>query len=164
MIMWGTTRVVLMIPRSTTVIKIVRPRVVRPLLQLVRHMWSGQVQTRLQNFHRNPWQGGLRYVLAGIVANRQEWRVSQAYPSAPLAVVTRLYCGGLVIVQARGAAIGVGDIDQVSRHPLWNVMVDETGSPEEALRQFARFGERILLVDFGWWKLRELLPLHFCEA
>lgn len=163
MITYGTTRVVLSVsPR--TVIKVVRLRPARLLMRLIKHAFHRQVGERLQQFDEgNVWQAMLKYVFAGFYANRQEWQLSQQYPEAPIARVSRMLLWGVILVQPRGEAIVAVD-RLVVNHPLWSDMVEEMGSVKGALTQFARFGGRILLVDLGWPLLSERLPLRLIQG
>lgn len=158
MIAWGTTRVVLSISGSW-VIKIVRPRPLRMVQRLLYHTRHQQVGEQLQKFDGSPLRAVLKYVFAGWYANRQEWLLSQRYPHAPIARVTHCWCGGLLLVQQRGLAVTEVD-SQVINHPLWPDMVEESGSAEQALTQFARFGKQVLLVDLGWPPLLQRFALR----
>ena len=128
--------------------KIPRVKLVRGAVQLIRRTATGQVKERLKHFGLTPLCAIKQYLFGGWIANREEWYISNMYPSHDRARVIDIFFFGLVIVQERGVSLSV----TTSRvdHPLWPLMLKKReGDVVGALTQFASFGGLIKLVDLG---------------
>jgi len=139
-ITWGTTRIVLL--TKNWAIKIPRIRPVRPVVRLVQLLMCGQVKRQLRTYHPNAIGGVLKYLTAGLRANRIDVLASRL--GCRDVVYAEQYLGGLIVLQLRGDEVSV---EEAKSHPLWSPIRHAEQCDKRATEQFARFGERILLVD-----------------
>jgi len=139
-------------------IKIARFRLIRPAIRLAQLFREKRVRTQLRKYDENALMGSLKYLCAGVVANRVEYQLSREYPNAPIAEVLTMLLGGLIIIQERGEPVSIFN-SQVRSHPLWAAMVEEAGNEFGAQLQFARFtpDSQVRLVDFGRPELGPML-------
>lgn len=120
------------------------------MLQLYRRTKSGTVNSGLAKFDENKVIASIKYVIGGIVSNLAEARLSRECPEEKNVAPTLFSFFGLVNIQPRGEAIKHGDLINcpfrtlVSRTDI-HVEFKDFDQPE----QFARFGDKILLIDAG---------------
>jgi hypothetical protein len=90
------------------------------------------------------------------MANREEWYISQKYPSNDRAQALGMYCFGFVLVQEAGDLLTEDPVE----HQHWELMLRmKKADAAEARKQFARFGAVIKLVDLGRGDLEpEMFP------
>lgn len=141
----GCTRFVILTRRFA--IKIARPRLIRPLLQLWRHTVSGEVRTKLQRFDHNPMLGGLKYVTAGIQANLAEWKIYTDHASDILAPTLWTFYG-IVNVQVRGEAVAQHEIESHYLYGALHALPIENNDVLHA-KQFCRIKGKVVLADYG---------------
>ncbi len=143
---WGGTRIALLF--GSKAYKLPRFRLIRPFLQLFRHLKNGEVAQRLERFDIRPQHAIIKYILAGLIANREEWYISRTYPSEDKARVFGLYFRGFLLVQERGEHIS--DTTTVTNHSLWDVMLrHKCGDSVAACAQFANFNGVVKVIDLG---------------
>ena len=70
---YGATRWVILTERYA--IKIARFRPIRPLVRLLQLLRKGTVRQELNKYDPNPVRGGLKYLIAGVIANLTEYRL-----------------------------------------------------------------------------------------
>lgn len=145
-IAFGATRVVLL--TKTKAFKFARIRPIWSAMRLIASLMEGKVSERLDRYHRNPFSAGIRYVLIGVVVNRQEammWRKTKDPRFVP--TLHSLF-GGLVNIQERGDA--VFEILAAS-HPFTR-LIDCPGRASDDLMRpvnFCLINDRVLLLDYG---------------
>lgn len=144
---YGATRIVWLV--GPYAIKVPRPRPIRPFVRLIQLLRNKQVGAQLRTYDENRALGALKYLLAGLRANRREFRISQGGLCSKyrLAPVIKQMAWGLIIVQERG--LPLDSKTDLSDHPLWLEMVAEAKGEDPARKQFALFGTRPLLVDYA---------------
>jgi hypothetical protein len=152
-ITYGHTRIVVLWGKFA--IKVARFHAFRVPVRLVQLLLTKEVEQKLSVYHEYMPIAIINYFLVGIKANRTEYHFSQIY-TVGLAPTIGMFFWGLVLIQERGVAVKQTDEDLPS-HPFWNAMLDEGGSREVAAKQFARFRDGILLVDFGRPELETLM-------
>lgn len=142
----GSTRIVFLF--SDKAYKIARFRVFRPLMRFFQHCINGQVTQRLARFDPVPRRAVCKYLFSGIIANREEYYISQKYHEAGLARVLGIYFFGLVVVQERGSPLPENFVPR--QHRLWNMMFRNSGYDiSKARHQFALFSGEPKLVDLA---------------
>jgi len=145
---WGTTRFVILV--GTVAIKFARLRPFRALYRLAKHQMNGEVRVKLVKFDGRPFIGGIKYIFAGIIANRNEYRLWHTSPRYFLMPTLYSFGGGLVNVQELGKSISQEELD-VS-HPFQEILA---GMPPEFVydmtrsANFCRYKNRTCLVDYG---------------
>ncbi|OGG85480.1 hypothetical protein A2392_03270 [Candidatus Kaiserbacteria bacterium RIFOXYB1_FULL_46_14] len=145
-ILWGGTRFVFLV--GDCAYKLARVRIARAILQLIRHTVTGHVRERLDRFGRSPHNAIYNYFLAGVIANREEYYISCRYED--VAQVYSVHLWGLLSIQKRGESLSPLDINLLRAHPLWEMILRNKGGDKiEAVKQFAKFGPVIKLVDAG---------------
>jgi hypothetical protein len=155
---YGATRWVILTDRYA--IKIARIRPLRPFIRLFEHFSRGQVGEKLQAFDANPFIAGMKYLLAGVVANRLERIYYKKYGGELLmpTVFTFLW---IVNVQPRGEPASEA---QARTHHFFKLL-DGTPNREDFLEvhQYCTIEGRVLLVDYGRKEIEALLfnyPVH----
>ncbi len=145
-IAWGGTRFVILC--GDRAYKVARIRPFRILRQLVVHSLRGEVSHKLRRFGDAKMSAGFKYVLGGIIANKDEFCNWSRHQTYDLARVVSVHFGGLLLIQEKGEPIS-GDEAPLA-HRLWgSVLAAENGNVSQAVAQFARFGNTIKLIDFG---------------
>ena len=146
----GTTRIVVCVGERAY--KIARFRPIRPLVRAVQLLYRREVDERMQLYDQSSkTRAVLKYLLAGVYANRTESSISSVYGSEQLSPVRKQLAYGLVVVQDRGIPIPA-ITGELKNHPFWEMMIEEKkGDQKEALTQFAFFPQQkmIKLVDYG---------------
>lgn len=144
---YGATRIVLLI--GPYAIKMPRPRPLRPFVRLIQLLGNRQVSIQLRTYDENRIVGALKYLLAGLRANRREFQIAQKglCEQYQLCPVVRQIGWGLIIIQKRGEPLPSGM--DLSSHPLWSEMVAEAKGEDAARKQYALFGAQPLLVDYA---------------
>ena len=144
---YGSTRVVFLF--SIYAVKFWRPRPLRPFVRFFQLLQEKEVSSTLRSYDQRLPIGALKYLLAGVIANRAEYRSFKRFPDAGLAPVTSIWLGGFAIVQLRGEPVTRLTV-AVTSHPLWSAIARETNDvTKDALRQFAVFNYRVLVVDYA---------------
>lgn len=141
---YGTTRFVLLI--GTVAVKFSRI----PLLLLIRRglFWlkQGKFIERPRELYGSLSVGIAKYLLAGIMANSDEYRFYQEFPNLPLAPTLGSFLG-LVNIQVRGGVVDASELadcpfrDIAEAHPKLDFF--------KAPRQFCRINGQIVLADYG---------------
>lgn len=142
----GSTRCVILVGQYA--IKIARFRPLRPFIKLFESIQKKQVRGNLEKHHRNPLLAVIKYLLAGIVANRTEYRLYKKYKSE-LLVPTVFTIFWLVNIQRRGEPVAD---EKVKSHYLWNLFKEmETPVALDILqaKQFCFMGGCVRLADYG---------------
>lgn len=151
----GCTRVVFL--TECWAIKIFRPRPLRCAFRFLQSLVRGSIRRDLHKYDVNLAKGGMRYVFAGIVANRAEAHLYKLYGQGdyPLAPTIASLCGGVINVQVRGDSAICED---VRRSSWWSLLVD-TPLEEEVLHpwQFCNIGGVTYLADYGLEELEYYL-------
>ena len=143
---YGCTRWVILTNRYA--IKIARFRPFRPFIRLVTLLRSGGVERNLKKHDENLVKAVLKYLGAGIVANRMEYRLYKKYGDE-LLVPTLLTIGWLINIQKRGEPSSEEDM---RHHRLWPLLQGmETPLAEDILqpKQFCMIGTKVCLADYG---------------
>ncbi len=144
-ITFGSTRMVIL--TDAYAIKIARFRLVRPILQLIRHLINGEVKTRLQKFDKDPVTGGFKYLLAGVRANQTEWHVYNTLKLDILAPTLWSF-HGLINVQRRGTPVSVREMSAHVIHRLLFINpIDDSDVFQTC--QFCKIQKRVVLLDYG---------------
>ena len=140
----GTTRFVIL--TSKYAIKIARPRPIHALVRLVQTFQQKKAKRELDKYSSNWLVAGLKYLAAGVVANRNEYRLYQKYGDQFLVPTISLFLGGVINVQLRGRTAALTD---AYRHPLWHMAI--SGYIGEYLHpeQYCVIGTKVYLVDYG---------------
>ena len=143
----GSTRVVFLV--GCFAFKIARFRPLRPMIRLIEHLRGGVVGEKLQKFDERTSCAVVKYLFAGIYANRTEYLYSRYTGYIPVAQVVRLYFGGLFLLQERGNPVD-SENQSVLRHPMWLTMLEEKeGDPIAARAQFVLIRGEVRLADYG---------------
>ncbi len=151
----GGTRIVLVC--SSFVIKIPRFKILRAIRQLFVHTTNKQVKKRLQKFDENVIRAGLKYIFAGLIANRLECYYSKKHPTSKSIMPVRGYLYGLIVVQPRGEVLP-------KNHPRWiktMLFLHKNGFKETESSEafnFCLFKGTMRLLDYG--KLTTLAALE----
>ena len=140
---YGCTRWVILTNRYA--IKFARFRPIRPFVQLFKLLLKKEVVKSLGKYDANPIRGGLKYLLAGIVANRAEYRIYKRYPS-DLLVPTLVSIYGLVNIQRRGEPAAE---EEVRSHYLWHLLKNTSIVEDLPYKQFCKIDSRVCLADYG---------------
>ena len=149
---YGATRWVILTERYA--IKIARFRPIRPLVRLLQLLRKGTVRQELNKYDPNPVRGGLKYLIAGVIANLTEYRLYSQYYESGLLAPTLFTIGGLVNVQLRGEPAEIKDVRQ---HYLWKVLRGTALADTLLPRQFCLISSTVLLADSGERKLEDAL-------
>lgn len=142
-------------------IKIARFRPIRLVIRFLQLLLKGEVRENLQKHDENLTKAVLKYVGAGILANRTESRLYKHYGRTnDLLIPTLFTICWLVNVQLRGK---IPKEEDILRHRLWNVLVGdsfvEVAAELRRPNQFCIIGSRVYLADYGM----ELLEPVFAE-
>lgn len=120
----------------------------RPLAQFARHFVRGQIKEKLKHFDNRPDRAILKYFFGGILANREEYYISQTYPSQDRAHVLSIHLFGMLVIQERGEVLS--ENLNAETHPLWQLMLRKKDNDlDKARAQFANFGGKVKLIDLG---------------
>ncbi len=146
---YGATRWVILTKRYA--IKIARFRPVRPFIRLFQLLKEGGVIQTLEKHDANLLKAVLKYLGAGLRANRIEYRLYKKYgASNDLLVPTLFSIGWLINVQLRGEPCGEREVQQ---HSLWKILGGvsfvEAAADLRQPKQFCRIGTRVYLADYG---------------
>lgn len=142
----GGTRIVILVGNKA--VKIAKIRLLDPFRRLVGLIFSRSTREQLlTNYGHAPAKCGLKRILLGLIANRNEYRYYQSTKDPRVMPVERQILWGLVIVHERGIPIDAGEI--VEDCPF-NVTIDEAHDLT-GMHQFCRRSEtrRIVVIDFG---------------
>ncbi|MDP1689940.1 MAG: hypothetical protein Q8L52_01930 [bacterium] len=154
---YGCTRWVILTDRYA--IKIARFRPFRPFIRLFELLQKGGVEQNLKKHDENPVKAVLKYICAGVRANRMEYRLYKKYGDEML-VPTLLTIGWLINIQKRGEPSSEEDMQ---RHRLWSLL-QGMGTPlaEDILqaKQFCMIGTRVCLADYGNVLLEPVLAAY----
>ena len=144
---WGATRFVILI--GSVAIKIARPRLFRALQRLYYHQRRGEVREKLLAIANNPVVAIVKFLCAGIIANRNEYRLWHESPRQYF-VPTLFSFGWLVNVQLRGTHVRPEELE--IDHPFRALL--ERRSPGFIAdmtkpANFCRYEGRVCLADYG---------------
>ncbi len=142
-ISWGKTRFVFLFTNQA--IKIGRVRPFRLMIRMVAFpfMSEGNHSRFFKRYGKFP--GALwRYLIAGLLANRNEYEYYQDSRDHRVMPTIASFFGGWVIVQKRGASVSREDFSRSNPFQNYPSFV-EVGQP----RQFCWKNGRLVLVDYG---------------
>lgn len=149
---YGATRWVIFTDQYA--IKIARFRPIRPFIRLVDAMLKSEVKQGLRKHHTNPILATIKYLLAGVVANRNEYRLYRRHPSRQLAP-TLFTIGYAVNIQIRGEPATQADV-HLSK--LFSLLRDtEFAADVLQAKQFCLINGKTCLADYGTDGLEETL-------
>jgi hypothetical protein len=133
-------------------------RFIRPIRQLLLHSLNGEVAQKLKKFDKNPVKGGLKYLLAGVRANRAEWNTYKKYGSDILAPTLWSFYG-FINIQARG---GLVTENEISEHVLVELMQKFPIEDDDTINpiQFCKINGSVVLVDYGREELHPALSYY----
>ena len=147
----GCTRIVFLTEQYA--IKVARIRPFRPLIRLLEILRKKEsIRANLEKHDKKPVKGGIKYLLAGIRANRNEYYLYNKYKSSLLAPTLHMFAWGLVNIQVRGSSLEKSELHLAEKHPLW-------GRPTRKYEEFCSFGANCCLVDYGRQELEEHIAL-----
>jgi hypothetical protein len=143
----GTTRVVLLI--GSIAIKIGRPRVLRLVLRLLFGSLTQKQRHRLFVKYGSTFgEICCNYALAGLIANRNEFKYYQLFQDVRVMPTTAQYLGGWIILQIRGSNITSTEL--ASDNPFLGFDVGQARAEISDAHQFCRHPDgHIVLVDYA---------------
>lgn len=144
----GGTRLVLV--TENRAYKIARFRPLKPIVKIVMSVLNKKEFIRLYEKHGDSkFKVIIKSLLAGLLANRAEWRKWSDGHSNDFNPVLKIWLGGLVICQPRARRVTEQDI---LKSPLrhWYVEDEELSRPD----QYGRLAGQIVLVDYAHLGLR----------
>jgi len=152
---YGCTRWVFLTKRYA--IKVARFRIIRPFIRLVSLVKKHEATETLELYDASLIKAVLKYVGAGILANRNERRLYKKYGGEFLAPTLFTFLW-LINIQVRGEPSKEED---VRRHRLWHVLKGNVAFPKGILhpRQFCVIKESPLLADYGDETLEPILDI-----
>jgi hypothetical protein len=156
---YGATRWVILTIRYA--IKIARFRPLRPFIRLFELLRTGGVEANLRKHDENLIKAALKYLFAGVRANRNEYRLYKKYGDEML-VPTLFTIGWLVNIQERGEPASE---EEMKHHRLWPLLRGlDTPLSQDILqtKQFVVIGTRVCLADYGNVLLEPVL-VECCE-
>jgi hypothetical protein len=137
----GSTRVVIL--TADHAIKVAKIRIFRFLLRLIAMIFSSYQRKRFRKkYGQRFWDAARSDILYGLLANKNEYNYYRRTFDTRVAPITLSLFGGLVVVQRRGGEVTrqeIAGLDYISLHR------QELDTPN----QFKRFGDKILLCDYG---------------
>lgn len=128
--------------------KIARFRPFYCLRRFFEHRASGTSGAQLASYHQNRWLGGIKYVCLGIVANLTESRLYRECPDLRIAP-TLFSLLGLINIQLRGEPVEDKDMSLCPFQSLPILLKKKEIGDLNMCKQFARFPNGILLIDYG---------------
>lgn len=143
---YGCTRWVILTNRYA--VKIARFRPIRPFIRLWELLQEKQVRKNLEKHHSNPLLGAVKYLAAGIVANRREYLLYKKHGNDLLAPTLFTICW-LVNIQQRGEPIRD---NEVRSHYLWSLFEGEVTTLATDIlqrKQFCLIDGQVRLADYG---------------
>ncbi len=152
---WGKTRWVFL--TQNYAIKVARFRPIRPFVRLFQIVRTGEgIKENIEKHDNIFVRGVIKYLLAGVVANRVEYRLYRKYGNGDLFVptISSLF-GGLINVQKRGFGIKPGD---ANKFPLQKILLNHSLAKEILEeRQLCEFEGKICLADYGKEEIEAIL-------
>lgn len=145
---YGHTRFVFLV--GPYAIKVARIRPLRPFIRLFQVFKTGNVEEELKKYDKKATRGGIKYLLAGVVANRTEYRLYKKFQSEHLAPTLYMFLWGAVNVQMRGSRLRGTKKLAVKQHPLWV-------EGNRSLKEFCLIGDKVCLADYGRAPLESVL-------
>lgn len=156
--LFGSTRFVILC--GPFAIKIARFRPIRAIIRLWQLLKTREVKRELQKYHKQPVLGGFAYLMAGVIANRTEYRRYIKYNHFQL-VPTEFSFLGLLNVQRRGKQLTMHDRSALRAQALWQLSNGRTDDLRSA-RQFCSIGGRVCLADYAS-DIEDLLKRALCN-
>jgi hypothetical protein len=144
---YGSTRWVFLI--GPYAFKIARLRPLWWPFRLIQRIFQKAVARRLSRFHGNPGIACAKYLSAGFLANGTERRLWEESRDSRLAPTLFSFLG-ILNIQPRGEAVSEDSLEEFPFREL--ARGAKEGSDLYDLtkaKQFARFGDEILLIDYG---------------
>jgi len=156
---YGATRWVVLTKRYA--IKIARVRPIRPFIRLLQLLQEGGVMENLEKHDSNLIKSVLKYLGAGLRANRIEYRFYKKYGLHNDLVPTLFSFCWIINVQQRGEPCGE---KEVHKHPLWQILGNplfvEAAADLGQPKQFCVINSRIYLADYGQEILESVLAAY----
>ena len=143
---YGATRWVILTERYA--IKIARFRPVRPFVKLFESLLQKQVKENLEKHHSNHFLAVIKYLVAGMVANRTEYRLYKKHGSDLLAPTLYSFCW-IVNIQRRGEVATESDI---KAHYFWKFFSGMTtllAADMLQQKQYCLIDGKVHLADYG---------------
>ena len=146
MIKIGSTRLVLL--SDTKAIKIARIRPIGTIFKIISITLSRKSRNRFKvKYDKNISRGLVKYLFAGIDANRLEFSTWENWQSDKLAPVIGIYLYGLVVIQKRLQSISVIDLEY--KHPFPELAKVEKIEMNTPCQYGADQNGIIYLLDYG---------------
>ncbi len=137
----GSTRIVIL--TEDHAIKVAKIRILRFLLRLIAMIFSSYQRKRFRKKYGEKFGDAVRSdILYGLLANQNECGYYRTTFDPRVAPITLSLFGGLIVVQRRGATVTRQDIEGLDYIALHRQELDTPN-------QFKRFGDKILLCDYG---------------
>lgn len=143
---YGSTRFVILTERYA--FKIARFRPLRPFVRLVELLLKKQVKVNLEKHHSNHFLAAIKYLGAGLVANRTEYRLYKKHGNKFLVPTLYSFCW-IVNIQNRGEAISESE---AKSHYLWNFfngMTTSLAADIQQKKQYCLLDGNACLADYG---------------
>lgn len=155
---YGVTRLVLLVGNSA--IKFARI----PWIKIINRgiFWTGQgkLLERPRQVYGSLHIGILKYLLAGIIANVDEYHFGREFPDLPLAP-TMFTLFGLVNIQVRGEPVSASELKDC---PFQDIAKAEPELDLKETKNFCRIKGRIVLADYGSPLVQRALRKHYARA
>lgn len=143
----GGTRIVLVF--QNFVVKIPRINLfIRPAKRVIYHLARNQVKEKLKNYDQNLIKAGIKYVFAGMYANKIEYYYSRQHKENNEIVHVRGVLYYLILIQKRVETIKEDD-------KKWKAFIElslKRGIKDTDLlvaRNFGLYENKIKLIDYG---------------
>lgn len=127
-------------------------------MRLIECGRSGEVATTLGKYNSHPLVAITRYILAGFIANRQEFAIWRSVGGKPL-MPTLFSFGGFLTIQRRGEPVSADEL--MAEHPFRGSL--ESCGPDVLIdllkaENFCRYEGSIRLLDYGGLWAPEFFP------
>jgi len=156
---YGATRWVILTNRYA--IKIARLRPIRPFIRLSQLLKTGRVIETLEKHDANLMKAVLKYLGAGLRANRTEYRLYKKYGVHNDLAPTLFSICWIINVQLRGEPCGENEVRQ---HSLWQILGGasfvEAAADLRQPKQFCMIRTQVCLADYGLEILEPVLAAY----
>ena len=141
---YGCTRFVILTDRYA--FKIARVQPLRPFVRIAQHLFGKKISPELLTYNKAMARGCVRFLIPGIIANREECRNYKKCGKNDILVPTIFSFFWLVNIQLAGKP---ATQEEVNKNPLYRGQGSDPAFDIDSVYQYCVIEGKTLLADYG---------------